>query len=166
MCSGRPWIRAQRDVTAASHAQLRFLVVVECCCIKSESVVRCLGCEVVNPPVLGYNGTFLFSFLMHKCDFKPGFPEILRMADAAQCLVEFAGPSKLTYISFLSSRVLLSLGSCRRHRENNLLNLSALQRMKWTICCALDSSREKYLQIDSAFMMVLLMSICWLWFDI
>ena len=135
--------------TAASHVQFHSLVAVECCFIRSESVVHCLGCEVVNPPVLGYNGAFLFSFLIcsvivwkHKCDLKSGFwkhshqeneglvsQEILCMADAAQCLVELAG-SVRTDLDLFLERALLSLGSCRRHWENNLLNLSTLQRMK------------------------------------
>ena len=47
-----PWIRAQRDANdAASHIQFHSLVVVERCTISSDSVVCCLGCEVVNPRV-------------------------------------------------------------------------------------------------------------------
>ena len=61
--NNRPGIRLTEERTALSE------------------VARCLGCEVVNPPVLGYSGALLFSFLTcsvkvwkHQCNFKSEFP--------------------------------------------------------------------------------------------
>ena len=39
-----------------SDIQFHLLVTVKCCSIRSESFACCLGCEVVDPPVLVYNG--------------------------------------------------------------------------------------------------------------
>ena len=111
----------------------------------------CLGCEVVDAPVLGYNCAFPFSILMcfiiiwkYKCDFISGFPifrkhshqeneglvaqEIPCVADAAQCLVELAGSVRIDPDVSLELSGAFFLDHVAGIGENNRLN-STLQRM-------------------------------------
>ena len=126
--------------------------------VSSDNAARsCLGCEGCQSTCSWAQwrlSVLVFDIFRHSLDFKFGFPvfrkhshqeneglvsqEILCVADAAQCLVELAGPIRIDLDLFLE---LGCFSPWDRVADigRTISSISLLQRMKWTICCALDS---------------------------